>query len=98
LQKKKRERGRYGNNLVKNCHYKLIFYNRGEMLELRTISSHITDVPRFFKANFKFLDKNYPNEPSHYLLVDNHPRSNLKVFFFVEPIFSPKTMEKKFNQ
>jgi len=66
---------RYGKTLIRNCHYKIFFYNRIEQLELRTISSQISTNPCFFKANFEFLCKTFPDDKSQYLLIDGHYRS-----------------------
>jgi hypothetical protein len=70
-------RGRHGNTLIRNCQYKVLFYNRSEMLELRSISTQTVDSPRFLKFNFHYLYSHYPQDPSHYILLDGHPRSQL---------------------
>ncbi len=68
---------RFGKTLIKNCHYRIFFYNRIDQRELTTISSQIANAPNFLNANFKFLFDKFPNDPSHYLLIDGHSRSNL---------------------
>lgn len=67
--------GKFGKTLIRNCQYRVFFYTRVQQLELRTISSQISDNPNFFAANFEFLYKTFPNSPSHYLLIDGHFRT-----------------------
>jgi len=78
---------RYGKTLVRNCHYKVFFYNRIEQLELRNISTQVSTHPNFFKANFEFLSKTFPNEKSLYLLIDGHYRSASKELWCRSLIF-----------
>ena len=68
---------KYGKTLIKNCHYRIFFYTRIEQRELSTISSQIANAPNFFQANFQFLFEKFPNDPSHYLLIDGHSRSKM---------------------
>jgi len=79
--------GRYGKTLIRNCHYKVFFYNRVEQLEMRNISSQVSTNPIFFKANFEFLNKTFPNEKSFYLLIDGHSRSEAKQLWCRSLIF-----------
>jgi len=85
--------GRYGKTLVRNCHYRLFFYNRIEQLELRNISSQISTYPNFMQANFDYLCKHYPDIPP-YLLIDGHSSSPAKVLWCRSHIF-PKGPENK---
>lgn len=80
-------RGKNGNNLIRNCHYKVIFYNRSEMLELRNISTQTVDAPKFLKFNFNYLYNHYPEDPSHYILIDSHPRSQISQLWCRSHIF-----------
>ena len=86
--------GRHGKTLVRNCHYRVFFYNRIEQLELRNISSQISTNPNFFAANFDFLTKTFPNEKSHYLLIDGHFLSGVNQFLCRTHIF-PQGPQKK---
>jgi len=80
-------KGPYGSVLARNCQYKVLFYNRGESLELRTISTHIVDAPRFLGFCFKFLKKHFRNDPSQYILIDSHLRSQLDELWIRSHIF-----------
>lgn len=88
-------RGKWGNNLVKNCQYKIIFYNRCEMLELRTISSHLFDAPKFLKHNFEILEKIFPADRNYYILIDTHAGSKAKKLFCRSKIFPDNKGEFK---
>lgn len=79
--------GKYGKSLVRNCQYRVFFYNRIEQLELRTISSQVANAPNFFAANFDFLIKTFPNAPSYYLLIDGHYRTTSADFWCRSNIF-----------
>jgi len=80
-------RGRHGNNLVRNCQYKVLFRNRSENLEMRTISTHLVDAPRFLNFNFQFLDRHYPGKRGKYLIIDAHPASNMSEMWCRTHIF-----------
>ena len=67
--------GKFGKTLIRNCQYRVFFYNRIEQLELRTISTQISTVPNFFSANFEYLYKTFPSNYSHYLLIDGQFKS-----------------------
>jgi len=78
---------RYGKTLIRNCHYKVFFYNRIEQLELRTISTQVSTNPQFFSSNFEFLVKKFPEQKSHYLLIDGHSSSGSKQLWCRSNIF-----------
>jgi len=80
-------RGKYGNDLVRNCQYKVVFYNRTEMLELRTISTHTVDTPRFLSYNFNYLQRHYPEDRHHYILIDSHSKSPMSQMWCRARIF-----------
>ncbi len=80
-------RGQQGTSLIKNCHYKVLFYNRIELLELRNISTHTVVSPKFLEFNFNYLIKHFPNDPSHYIVIDGHNRSQLPWLFCKSHIF-----------
>jgi len=79
--------GRFGKTLTRNCHYRVFFYNRIEQLEIRNISTQVSTNPYFFVANFEFLNKTFPDEKSHYLLIDGHFRSPSNRFWCRTHIF-----------
>lgn len=81
--------GKYGRTLIRNCHYRVFFYNQVEQLELRNISSQIANAPNFFAANFQFLQRKFPMEKSHYLLIDGHSQSENMGLFCRTHIFPP---------
>jgi len=73
---------------MRNIHYKVIFYNRLELVELRHISTQIMPTtPDFMLANFKFLEKNFPHQFSHYILVDGHVHSEMSQLHIRSHIF-----------
>jgi len=87
---------RYGKTLVRNCQYKVFFYNRIEQLELRNISTQVSTHPNFFRANYEFLCKTFPNEKSVYLLIDGHSRSPSKQLWCRSLIF-PRGPKNEIN-
>ena len=78
---------RFGKTIIRNCHYRIFFYNRIDQRELLSISSQIANAPRFLTANFKFLFEKFPNEPTHYLLIDGHFRSKMSDMWCRSHIF-----------
>lgn len=80
-------RGRHGNTLIRNCQYKVLFYNRIELMELRNISTQTVAAPKFLEFNFNYLLKNYPNARSYYILIDGHHRSQMAAFWCRSHIF-----------
>lgn len=85
--------GKYGKTLIRNCQYRVFFYSRVQQLELRTVSSQISNNPAFFAANFEFLYEKYPNAPSHYLLIDGHFRTKSANFWCRSNIFPQENGE-----
>jgi hypothetical protein len=62
---------------MKNILYRVIFFNRIELLELRNISIQIMpNVANFMHSNFQFLQKTFPNERA-YILIDGHSESKM---------------------
>jgi hypothetical protein len=79
---------RFGQTISRNIQYKIFFYNRLELVELRNISTQIMpSAPDFMLANFKFLEKNFPKQFSHYILVDGHVRSKMSQLHIRSQIF-----------
>ena len=79
---------KHGKTLMRNTHYKCLFFNRTDLTELRNISLQI--VPRnagFLESCFQFLFKHFPNHDSHYILVDGHFRSKIPNFFIRSHLF-----------
>lgn len=78
---------KHGKTLTRNCQYKVFFYNRIELLELRNISSQIAAAPNFLAANFHFLMSNFPDEKFPYLIIDGHSKSKAGDFPYRSRIF-----------
>lgn len=68
---------KYGRSFIKNCNYRVFFYNRLENRELAIISSQIANCSTFFQDNFEFLINKFPNDKSYYLLIDGHYGSSI---------------------
>ena len=79
---------KFGKTIMRNVNYKVYFYNRLDLRELRNISCQIVpQCPSFMEANFNFLFKKFPNDPSHYVFVDGHFRSKHPDLFVRSHIF-----------
>jgi hypothetical protein len=87
---------RFGKSIIRNCHYRVFFYSRIDQRELNLISSQIANAPNFFMANFKFLFEKFPNDPSHYLLIDGQFRSPMSSMWCRSLIF-PKEKGGEIN-
>jgi hypothetical protein len=69
---------RFGKTMIRNVHYRILFYNRIEQCELRHISMQITpSYPNFLTSCFMFLQKHYPSTYSQYILIDGHSQSKM---------------------
>ena len=79
--------GKFAVTLQKNCQYKVLFYNRGDLVELRSLSVKISNNARFLQFNFEYLMEKYPNSMSYYLLIDSHYRSKVNKFWCRSHIF-----------
>jgi hypothetical protein len=85
---------RFGKTISRNVHYKVLFFNRIELVELRHISIQITPkCPNFLYSSFKFLQKTYPFEYSHYIIIDGHSRSKMSDMHVRTHIFPEKDGE-----
>lgn len=71
---------------MKNCSYRVIFFNRLDLTEIRTISTQICQQPKFLLDSFEFLKKEYPDEPA-YIVFDGCGKSPLKNLFVRSQIF-----------
>jgi hypothetical protein len=81
---------KFGKTHMKNCPYRVFFYNRIELQELAKISTQISNSANFLHSNFQFLYKNFPSESSPYILIDGHFRTPLRELWCRSNIF-PKT-------
>lgn len=82
---------KYGKTLMRNVNVKVFFYNRLDLTELRNISAQIVPKsPQFLESCFKFLFEKFPNDPSHYVLIDGHYRSSTPNLFVRSRIFPDK--------
>ena len=89
---------KFGKTIMRNVNYKVFFYNRLDLRELRNISCQIVpNCPSFMESNFNFLFKNFPDDPSHYVFVDGHFRSKIPSLFVRSHIFPDKN-PMKFDQ
>ena len=78
---------RYGKTLSRNCSYRVFFYNRLDLTELRHISLQITpNNSTFLQSCFNFLSEKFPNH-SNYVLVDGHYRSKMSQMMVRSNIF-----------
>jgi hypothetical protein len=87
---------KFGKTIMRNVNYNIYFYNRLDLRELRNISCQILpNCPLFMQANFNFLHKKFPNDPSHYILVDGHFRNKVPSLFVRTHIFPQEDGEIK---
>lgn len=66
---------KFGKTIMRNVNYRVFFYNRLDLVELRNISSQL--VPghaNFLQHSFNFLINEFPQERP-YILVDGHINS-----------------------
>ena len=80
---------KYGKSITRNLNYLVFFKNPSDLRELRNISCQITPThPTFMQANFNFLSERFPNDPSHYVIVNGHHRSkvtNMHIYTHIFP-------------
>lgn len=80
---------------MKNCAYRVIFYNRLDLTEIRTISVQIAHHPKFLIDSFEFLKSEYPDQ-TPYIIFDGSGKSPLSNLFVRSQIFPlPGTGEIK---
>lgn len=79
--------GKFGRTLVKNCQYRVFFYNNLDQYETKHISTQISSHSNFFSDCFDSLKKEFPNEINYYLLVDGHMKSKLNKLWCRSLIF-----------
>lgn len=80
---------KHGKTIMRNISIKVFFYNRLDLTELKNISSQIVPKnPNFLESCFNFLFRKFPNDPSHYILVDG--KSKARSFFVRSRILPEK--------
>ena len=78
---------KFGKTLQRNVNYRIFFYNRLDLTELRHISLQITPQnSTFLQSCFNFLTDAFPNH-SNYVLVDGHYRSKMSQMMVRSNIF-----------
>lgn len=77
---------RFGRTVSRNLQYKIFFYNRLDLRELKIISSQIGRSPNFLQECFEFLMKKFTNQVP-YILIDGHVKSPMKSMFVRSHIF-----------
>jgi hypothetical protein len=79
---------KFGRTISRNVNYKVFFFNRVDLREIKNISMQISpSSPDFMQSNFNFLFEKFPNDPSHYIIVDGHYRSKMRVMYVRSRIF-----------
>ena len=87
---------KYGKTITRNLNYLVFFKNPSDLRELRNISCQITPThPTFMQANFDFLTERFPNDQSHYVIVNGHNRSRMTNMQFYTHIFPNVSHEIK---
>ena len=87
---------KFGKTIMRNVNYKVYFYNRLDLRELRNISCQIVpQCPSFMQSNFNFLYKKFPNDVSHYIFVDGHFKSKVPSLYVRTHIFPDEKNEIK---
>jgi len=78
---------KFGKSLSRNCHYKVFFYNRLDLTELRHISLQITpNNSTFLQSCFNFLTEHFPKD-HNFLVVDGHYKASAPQFVVKSLIF-----------
>lgn len=78
---------KFGKVISRNCHFKVFFYNRLDLTELRHISLQITPTnSTFLQSCFNFLTEKFPND-SNYIFINGHYRSKVPQFVVSSHIF-----------
>ena len=79
--------GKFSTTLQRNSQYKVLFYNSADLVELRHLSSQMSNSPKFLPLCFDYLMDHFPESKSFYLLIDAHNRSAIKKFWCRSHIF-----------
>jgi hypothetical protein len=79
---------KFGKTISRNIHYKVLFFNRTELVELRNLSQQIMPhCPNFLHFNFQVLEQQFHNKYLQYLLIDGHSKSELSKMHVRSQIF-----------
>lgn len=79
--------GKFSITLQRNSQYKVIFYNRADVLERRSLSNQLAGSANFFTKCYDYLMDQFPQSPSFYILIDAHNRSQINFFYCRSHIF-----------
>ncbi|MBM3937187.1 MAG: hypothetical protein FJ333_00835 [Sphingomonadales bacterium] len=84
---------KHSTTISRNVTYRVIFYNRLDLTEIRTISTKISQQPRFLLDSFEFLKREFPEEPA-YIVLDGHilspiPGLHVRSQIFPSPQMTP---------
>jgi hypothetical protein len=79
--------GKYSTTLQRNSQYKVLFYNSADLVELRHLSTQMSNNAKFLSQCFEYLMEHFPESKSFYLLIDGHYRSSVKKFWCRSHIF-----------
>lgn len=78
---------KFKKSISRNTHFKVLFYNRCDLTELRHISMQIQpNNATFLQSCFNFLSKTFPGD-FHYIVIDGHFRSPTPQFVVKSLIF-----------
>ena len=83
---------KFGRTITRNLNYKVLFFNRLDIKEIRNVSLQVSNHPNFLTESFDFLHQEYPNEPA-YIVIDGHIKSKLKKLFVRSQIFPEEDSE-----
>ncbi|MBM3938633.1 MAG: hypothetical protein FJ333_08295 [Sphingomonadales bacterium] len=78
---------KYSRSLSLQTNYRVLFFNRLDLTEIRNISLKLCGQPRFLLECFEFLEQKFPEEKRPYILIDGHMGSPLKNLFIQSRIF-----------
>lgn len=80
---------KYGKTIMRNVNYRVFFYNRLDLVELRNISSQLVPgYANFLKSSFDFLLNQFPSERP-YILVDGHVKSKFNCGLYIRSHIFP---------
>jgi len=85
---------RFAKSLSRNIGYKVFFYNRLDLRELKMISAQISNNSNFLIECFNFLMSKFSNNNA-YILIDGSFQSKMKSLFVRSHIFPQENGELK---
>ena len=84
---------KFKKSFSRNTHFKVLFYNRCDLTELRHISMQIQpNNATFLQSCFTFLSSTFPGD-FHYIVIDGHFRSPTPQFIVKSLIFPNESMK-----